>query len=115
MSLDDYSALLVKPSPSQVYLSARLDTSRSHLAKYWLQLVLVVMAIFSSTRRVLYHRHHVMDVVVGAAIGLVLGVIAELGVAYPDYKESGIVILEKAVKTKRPSKDRLIISEFVLG
>ena len=113
--MNDYSVLLVQLSLTQVYLNARMDTTRSHLTKYWLQLVLVVMAIFSSTSRVLDHRHHVMDVVVGAAIGLVIGVIAALGVAYPDYKEAGIVKLEKELKTKRTSKDRLIISEFGLG
>ena len=29
---------------TQVYMSGRLDTTQSHLAKYWLQLLLVVMA-----------------------------------------------------------------------
>ena len=80
--------LLVKPSLSQVYLSARMKTSRSHLAKYWLQLVLVVMAIFSSTSRVLDHRHHTMDVVVGGAtISVVIGVIAALEIEYPKYDD----------------------------
>ena len=46
--------------------------------KYWLQLMLVVMAIFSSTSRVADHRHHVMDVVVGGAIGAIIGALAAL-------------------------------------
>ena len=100
---------------SQVYLSTRLDTSRSHLARYWLQLVLVVMAIFSSTSRVLDHRHHVMDVVVGAAIGVVIGVFAALEIEFPQYKEMEKEEVEKDIIQKQPSKLRLISTEFGNG
>jgi len=61
-----------------VYLHRRLDTKNTFLLKHWLQLVLVVMAIFSSTSRVADHRHHVMDVVVGGAIGAIIGAMAAL-------------------------------------
>ena len=81
-------------------MGARLETSSSHLVKNWLQLVMVVMAIFPSTSRVLEHRHHYMDVVVGAAIGVVLGVIAALEIQYPkyDYMEKEEVEKDKIQK-----------------
>ena len=83
---------------SQVYLSARLDTSWSHLAKYWLELLLVVMAIFSSTTRISDHRHHAVDVVVGAAIGIVCGVTAALGIVFPTYQNIKMEKQEGKVK-----------------
>ena len=92
-----------------------MDTTRSHLAKYWLQLVLVVMAIFSSTSRVLDHRHHVMDVVVGAAIGAVIGFVAALEIDFPQYKEMEKEEVEKDIIQKQPSKLRLISTEFGNG
>lgn len=98
-----------------VYLSARLHTTHSHLAKYWLQLLLVLMATFSTTSRVTDHRHHTMDVVVGAAIGIVIGVVAALGIVFPQYDDMEIGKHEKQVKQKRPSKIRLINSELGLG
>ena len=96
----------------QVYLSRRLDTTQSHLAKYWLQLVLVVMAIFSSTTRISDHRHHAVDVVVGAAIGIVIGVTAALGIVFPIYE---MEIKEGEVKQKGASKIKLINSEVGVG
>jgi hypothetical protein len=102
---------------SQVYLSGRLDTTQSHLAKYWLELLLVVMAIFSSTTRISDHRHHAVDVVVGAAIGIVCGVTAARGIVFPTYDdiEREMEKLETKVKQKRPSQTRLINSELGLG
>ena len=99
----------------QVYLSGRLDTTQSHLAKYWLQLLLVVMAIFSSTTRISDHRHHAVDVVVGAAIGIVLGVTAALGIVFPTYQDMEMEKQEGKVKQKRTSKTQLINSELGLG
>jgi len=66
-----------------VYLYVRLDTRNSYLLRYWLQLVLVVMAIYSCQSRVSDHRHHVMDVVVGGAIGIVIGVSVALQHTFP--------------------------------
>ena len=45
------------------------------------------MAIFSSTTRISDHRHHAVDVVVGAAIGIVMGVSAALGIVFPTYHD----------------------------
>ena len=66
-----------------MYLSVRLDVRNSYLLRYWLQLVLVVMAIYSCQSRVSDHRHHVMDVVVGGAIGIVIGVSVALQHTFP--------------------------------
>ena len=82
-------------------MSGRLDTTQSHLAKYWLQLLLVVMAIFSSTTRISDHRHHAVDVVVGAAIGIVMGVSAALGIVFPTYQNVEREKQEKKEKQKQ--------------
>ena len=94
-------------------MSGRLDTTQSHLAKYWLQLLLVVMAIFSSTTRISDHRHHAVDVVVGAAIGIVIGVAAALGIVFPTYQNMEMEKLK--VKQKQQSTTRLINSDLGLG
>jgi hypothetical protein len=98
-----------------VYLSGRLDTTQSHLAKYWLQLLLVVMAIFSSTTRISDQRHHAVDVVVGAAIGIVCGVTAALGIVFPTYQNMEVGKEEEEVKQKGASKTQLINCELQLG
>ena len=57
-----------------------------------------------------------MDVVVGAAIGIVCGVAAALGKVFPIYSsEYGDEKGEGKVKQKRPSKARLMNSELENG
>jgi len=98
-----------------VYLNARLHTTHSYLAKYWLQLLLVIMTIFSSASRVVDHRHHMVDVVVGAAIGTVIAILAAKGIVFPVYDEGANGKVEKIGKQKRPSKIRLINSDLDHG
>ena len=80
-----------------------------------MQLVLVVMAIFSSTSRVADHRHHVMDIVVGGAIGIVIGVTAVLQHVFPQSDSPEEEKAEKENIEKQASKLRLISTEFGIG
>ena len=73
------------------------------------------MAIFSSTTRISDHRHHAVDVVVGADIGIFIGVTAALTIVFPTYQDMEVEEQEGKVKQKRPSKARLINSELELG
>ena len=56
-----------------------------------------------------------MDVVVGAAIGAVIGVVAALEIEFPQYKEMEKEEVEKDIIQKQPSKLRLISTEFGNG
>ena len=56
-----------------------------------------------------------MDVVVGAAIGVVIGVFAALEIEFPQYKEMEKEEVEKDIIQKQPSKLRLISTEFGNG
>ena len=73
------------------------------------------MAIFSSTTRISDHRHHAVDVVVGAAIGIVIGVTAALGIVFPTYENVEMETEEGTVKEKGASKTLLINSELGVG
>lgn len=98
-----------------VYLSVRLETSSSYLLRYWLQLVVVVMTIFSCNSRVSDNRHHVMDVVVGGAIGIVMGGLGALTHVFPlpDHPEGEKD--EKEMIQNQSSTLRLINTEFGNG
>ena len=61
------------------------------------------------------HRHHMMDVVVGATIGIVIGVVASVGMVFPEYDKVECGKPNMKGNQKRPSKIRLINSELVLG
>jgi len=98
-----------------VYLSVRLDMRNSYLLRYWLQLVLVVMAIYSCQSRVSDHRHHVMDVVVGGAIGIVIGVTAALQHNFPPHHSTEEENIEKETIQNQPSTLRLINTGFGIG
>lgn len=98
-----------------VYLQDRLRTQNTFLLRYWLELVLVVMALFSSTSRVADHRHHVLDVVVGGAIGIILGAIAALDtiiILVESYEEEEV---KKESSDKQASKLKCISSGFGAG
>lgn len=102
-----------------VYLERRLGTSHSRLWKYWLHLLITCLASFSCFSRLQDHRHHLLDVLVGAVLGLGMGVIAALGLELPDQEFGGVEkegikkdMQEQFVKQKRPSKMRLLNSEF---
>ena len=67
-----------------MYIKTRIPATHTSLAKYWLQFMLVVMAIFVSYSRVLDNRHHVVDVVVGAFLGAGIGGWSARGLIFPE-------------------------------
>ena len=60
-----------------MYLSNNLPAF-SKLLHSWIQLLLFGLVVYSSASRVLDHRHHASDVVVGALFGAGIGAIAAL-------------------------------------
>ena len=56
-----------------------------------------------------------MDVVVGAASGIGIGVTAALGIVFPTYDDMEMEKQDGKVKQKQTSKTRLIKSELGLG
>ena len=56
-----------------------------------------------------------VDVVVGAAIGTLIGIVAARGIVFPVYNEGANGKVEKIGKQKRPSKIRLISSDLDHG
>ena len=56
-----------------------------------------------------------VDVVVGAAIGTVIAVLAARGIVFPVYDEGANGKVEKIGKQKRPSKIKLINSDLDHG
>lgn len=102
-----------------VYVDKRVGTKYSGLAKYWIQLVCLILAIFSCTSRITDHRHHILDVIVGAVVGSVMGVMTAREIPIDnDIHDMGGQVGDvnqqqnKPVKQKRPSKMRLLSSEF---
>jgi len=104
-----------------VYFQKRVSLSVSHLLRYWLQLVVTLLATLTATSRLLDHRHHLSDVLVGSLLGLVLGGLGAMDTLenITTIKEEGTGEQEKNkqtqnkfVKQKRPSKMRLLSSDF---
>ena len=56
-----------------------------------------------------------LDVVVGAAIGTLIAIVAFRGIVFPVYDEGANGKVEKILKQKRPSKIRLINSDLDHG
>jgi len=109
-----------------VYVGRRVSTSHSLLLGPWLQLVSLLLAAFASLSRISDHRHHPVDVLAGATIGVLIGLLAAFSILEissenkdeerekknddPVCKDvSGSVRREKV---KRPSQMRLLSSEF---
>ena len=90
------------------------------LLKFWLQLLLVLMAATSSISRITDNRHHAADVWVGAALGILMAVLGwtelanidEAEGAAPDCRQSDLTGPHKEKKEKRQSKIRLLNSSF---
>ena len=106
---------------SQIYLQLRLQTSHSLLLRFWLQLLLVIMAATSSISRVTDNRHHTADVWVGAAIGIVVAIIGSAEIPDVHRNEDATshpteqsISQKRDKKEKRPSKIRLLSSSFGL-
>eukprot|EP00090_Calanus_glacialis_P014920 TRINITY_DN23794_c0_g1_i1.p1 TRINITY_DN23794_c0_g1~~TRINITY_DN23794_c0_g1_i1.p1 ORF type:complete len:186 (+),score=29.52 TRINITY_DN23794_c0_g1_i1:96-653(+) len=96
-----------------VYISCRVGTSYSKLWKYWLQLVICLCSALISISRLNDHRHHLADVVAGAVIGSVLGIMAAKSLKFKEFQTKNSPMTPK--KEKRPSQMRLIHPEFSYG
>lgn len=76
-----------------VYMSNRLHSTHSNLLKLWFHFVIFGLTMYSCTSRVKDHRHHVSDIVVGAALGAGLGI----ATAMDHWKE---VVQSKSISSK---------------
>ena len=83
------------------------------LLKFWLQLVLVLMAATSSISRITDNRHHAVDVWVGAALGILMAVLGWTELTSIDDVE-GEELTDQHQEKKRSSKIRLLSSSFGL-
>merc|ERR1719153_2003778 len=101
---------------AMVYIHQRVGTTYSSLWRYWLQLVCFVSAAFISTSRLHDHRHHVQDVVAGALLGTLLGMLT-IRTIVTDNSDDSETKRETAAskKEKRPSQMRLIHPEYSYG
>jgi len=112
-----------------VYVSKRVSTSHSLLIAPWLQLLSLLLAAFASLSRISDHRHHPIDVLAGATVGIVIGLLAAFSILEISSKSSGKEKEEEVKKNddlmcndvsgstrrekvKRPSQMPLINSEF---
>ena len=60
-------------------MSNRLHSTHSNLLKLWFHFVIFGLTMYSCTTRVKDNRHHVSDIVVGAALGAGLGIATAMG------------------------------------
>merc|ERR1719318_671363 len=101
---------------AMAYIYQRVGTTYSTLWRYWLQFVCFLSAAFISSSRLQDHRHHVHDVVAGAALGSLLAFLAAKNVIT---SKQGVVTTNSssvaAKKEKRPSQMRLIHPEYSYG
>ena len=114
----------------QVYVRKNVSSNHSKLIGPWLQLVAFLLAAIASLSRISDHRHHPVDVLAGAIVGVGVGLLTAISVLSKSCSETeeeeegkkredlrsrevgvggGSVRKEKA---KRPSQMRLINSEF---
>merc|ERR1712083_1031093 len=111
-----------------VYVSKRVASSQSLLLGPWLQLLSLLLAAFASLSRISDHRHHPIDVLAGATVGIVIGLLSafsilEISSKNKEEKEEEVKKNDDLVcndvsgstrreKVKRPSQMPLINSEF---
>jgi len=109
-----------------VYVGRRVSTSHSLLLAPWLQLFSLLLAAFASLSRISDHRHHPVDVLAGATVGVVIGLVAAFSILELSSKKLGGEEVAKnddplckdvsgsarREKVKRPSQMRLLNSEF---
>ena len=110
----------------KVYVGRRVSTSHSLLLAPWLQLFSLLLAAFASLSRISDHRHHPVDVLAGATVGVVIGLVAAFSILELSSKKLGGEEVAKnddplckdvsgsarREKVKRPSQMRLLNSEF---
>lgn len=99
-----------------IYLEKRLPGTPSLILQRWLQMLLLLAPIYSSTTRLHDHRHHVSDVVVGLVLGGLLALILTADLVpdswtsgAPQYKDSDE---ENNERTKRPSRMHLLSNDY---
>jgi len=113
-----------------VYVSKRVSTKHSLLIAPWLQLLALLLAAFASLSRISDHRHHPIDVLAGATIGVVIGLLSAFNILQissnnkkereeeADVKKNDDLMCNdvggsvRREKVKRPSQMPLINSEF---
>lgn len=108
-----------------MYVSKRVASSQSLLLGPWLQLLSLLLAAFASLSRISDHRHHPVDVLAGATVGVVIGLLAAFSILEISHNngeeeaEKNEDLMSKDVsgsarreKVKRPSQMRLLNSEF---
>merc|ERR1711971_960092 len=113
-----------------VYVSKRVSTEHSLLIAPWLQLLALLLAAFASLSRISDHRHHPIDVLAGATIGVVIGLLSAFNILQissnnkkereeeADVKKNDDLMCNdvggsvRREKVKRPSQMPLINSEF---
>ena len=116
----------------QVYVRKNVSSNHSKLIGPWLQLVAFLLAAIASLSRISDHRHHPVDVLAGAIVGVGVGLLTAISIlskrsSETEEEEEGkkredLRSREVAVgvgggslrkeKAKRPSQMRLINSEF---
>ena len=103
-----------------------MSSSHSQLIGPWLQLLSLLLAAFVSLSRISDHRHHPVDVLAGASVGVLIGLLAafsileissnnkeeEEGVKDEDPMRKDVSSSGRREKVKRPSQMRLLNSEF---
>ena len=106
-----------------------MSSNHSKLIGPWLQLVAFLLAAIASLSRISDHRHHPIDVLAGATVGVVIGLLSAFSILEISSKSSGKEKEEEVKKNddlvcndvsgstrrekvKRPSQMPLINSEF---
>ena len=115
-----------------MYVRKNVSSTHSKLIGPWLQLVAFLLAAIASLSRISDHRHHPVDVLAGALVGVGVGLLTAISVLSKSLSEteeeeegkkredlrSGEVVVGvgagsvRREKAKRPSQMRLINSEF---
>merc|ERR1719500_2693907 len=72
-----------------VYVGRRVSTSHSLLLAPWLQLLSLLLAAFASLSRISGHRHHPVDVLAGATVGVVISLVAAFSILELSSKNLG--------------------------
>jgi len=100
-----------------VYVEKRIGEKKSLMLKRWLQIVLLIGPVISSTSRIHDQRHHISDVVVGLVVGALLGLVFGISsIPSSDVNTTAQTkVGEAPVKQKRPSRMHLLSHDLDFG
>jgi len=99
-----------------VYVEKRIGEKRSLMLKRWIQIVLLIGPVVSSTTRIHDQRHHISDVVVGLVLGGLLGLALANSSIPTDWSQTDQAKVEDPpVKQKRPSRMHLLSHDLDFG